>query len=150
MIANAAADRLIEPDDETRLRECVARAPRGGDDARVVLTSGVAVIVEREPLVDGGELLKLKPVTDARAERPQARDGHPAFGWESLTDTERSVIELVAQGLTNRQAAEQLFLSHHTVGFHLRSIFCKLAVSSRVELTRAAIEHDAGHRSAMA
>jgi DNA-binding CsgD family transcriptional regulator len=54
------------------------------------------------------------------------------------------VIELVAEGLTNRETGERLFLSHHTVGFHLRSIFCKLDVSSRVELTRLAIEHDTG------
>jgi DNA-binding CsgD family transcriptional regulator len=52
------------------------------------------------------------------------------------------VVELVAQGLTNREAGERLFLSHHTVGFHLRSIFSKLGVNSRVELTRLAIEHD--------
>jgi DNA-binding CsgD family transcriptional regulator len=52
------------------------------------------------------------------------------------------VVELVAQGLTNREAGERLFLSHHTVGFHLRSIFSKLGVNSRVELTRLAVEHD--------
>jgi DNA-binding CsgD family transcriptional regulator len=106
------------------------------------------VTVELEPLVDGGErvgdLLRVKPITGANADRAPKRSGHPTFGWESLTDTERSVIELVAEGLTNRQAGERLFLSHHTVGFHLRSIFNKLGVSSRVELTRAALEHDAG------
>jgi DNA-binding NarL/FixJ family response regulator len=58
------------------------------------------------------------------------------------------VIALVADGLTNREAGERLFLSHHTVGFHLRSIFCKLGVNSRVELTRASFEHDA-ERSAL-
>jgi transcriptional regulator of acetoin/glycerol metabolism len=154
MIANAAAGRFIEPGDEALMRECAARAQRGQDDEHVVLSSGVAVTVEREPLVDGGasvgDLLRLKPITDARAERPQTRDGHPTFGWESLTDTEHTVIELVAEGLTNREAGERIFLSHHTVGFHLRSIFCKLGVSSRVELTRAAFEHDAGRSSPLA
>jgi DNA-binding CsgD family transcriptional regulator len=87
-------------------------------------------------------MLRLKPIADAGSGRHQARGRHLTFGWESLTDTERSVIDLVADGLTNREAAERLFLSHHTVGFHLRSIFCKLGVSSRVELTRLAIEHD--------
>jgi DNA-binding CsgD family transcriptional regulator len=53
-----------------------------------------------------------------------------------LTPTEHSVAELVAEGLTNRQIAERLFLSRHTVGFHLRSIFRKLSVTSRVDLTR--------------
>jgi DNA-binding CsgD family transcriptional regulator len=46
------------------------------------------------------------------------------------------VIDLVAQGLTNREAGERLFLSHHTIGYHLRSIFTKLGVHSRVELAR--------------
>jgi DNA-binding NarL/FixJ family response regulator len=58
------------------------------------------------------------------------------------------VIDLVADGLTNREAGERLFLSHHTVGFHLRSIFNKLGVSSRVELTRVAFDHEAGRRQA--
>jgi DNA-binding CsgD family transcriptional regulator len=151
MITNAAADRLIEAADEPRLRESAARARRGGDDSRVVLTSGVSVSIECEPLVDAGErvghLLKIKPISVGRGDA-HPRDGHPTFGWESLTDTEHTVIALVADGLTNREAGERLFLSHHTVGFHLRSIFCKLGVNSRVELTRAALEHDAG-RSAL-
>lgn len=60
----------------------------------------------------------------------------PASGWDSLTDTESSVARLVAQGLTNRQAAKRMFLSSHTVGFHLRQIFRKLGVRSRIELAR--------------
>ncbi|WP_433177417.1 LuxR C-terminal-related transcriptional regulator [Actinoallomurus sp. CA-150999] len=64
----------------------------------------------------------------------------PASGWASLTDTERSVSALVAQGLTNRQVADQLFMSAHTVAFHLRHIFRKLDIASRVELTRLAME----------
>ncbi|MCO6010775.1 LuxR C-terminal-related transcriptional regulator [Actinoallomurus purpureus] len=64
----------------------------------------------------------------------------PVSGWASLTDTERSVSELVAQGLTNRQVADQLFMSVHTVAFHLRHIFRKLEVASRVELARLTME----------
>lgn len=60
----------------------------------------------------------------------------PASGWASLTDTERRVADLVAQGLTNRQAAAQMFLSPHTVGFHLRQIYRKLRLRSRIDLVR--------------
>ncbi|WP_219905351.1 helix-turn-helix transcriptional regulator [Actinopolyspora mortivallis] len=60
----------------------------------------------------------------------------PANGWDSLTETESSVATLVAQGLTNRQVAKQMFLSPHTIGFHLRQIFRKLGVRSRIELAR--------------
>ncbi|MET7330136.1 AAA family ATPase [Nonomuraea sp. NPDC005650] len=58
----------------------------------------------------------------------------PAFGWDSLTDTERAVAGLIARGLTNRQAAARMFLSPHTVSTHLRRIFAKLDIASRVEL----------------
>jgi DNA-binding CsgD family transcriptional regulator len=66
--------------------------------------------------------------------------GRPAFGWDSLTDTERRIVELVAQGLSNRQVASQVFLSVHTVAYHLRHVFWKLDVSSRVQLARLAAE----------
>jgi DNA-binding CsgD family transcriptional regulator len=148
MITNAAAERLIDADDEPLLRGYAARLLSGedGDSSRVVLGGGTAVTVRTEPLFDGGSrvgmILRLKPIADSGAVRPQGRAHRPSFGWDSLTDTEQSVIECVAGGLTNREAAERLFLSRHTVGFHLRSIFSKLGVSSRVELTRLAIEHD--------
>jgi DNA-binding CsgD family transcriptional regulator len=53
---------------------------------------------------------------------------------------ERAVCDLVSQGLTNQQAADQMFISVHTIAFHLRQVFRKLSVSSRVELTRLAVE----------
>jgi DNA-binding CsgD family transcriptional regulator len=53
------------------------------------------------------------------------------------------VARLVADGLTNREVAERLFVSHHTVSAHLRHVFAKLNVNSRVELTRIASLHDA-------
>ena len=62
-------------------------------------------------------------------------------GWESLTDAERRVADLVALGLTNAQAASQLYLSRHTVDFHLRQMFRKLNIGSRVELARLSLEH---------
>ena len=67
----------------------------------------------------------------------------PAFGWESLTDTERTITDLVAQGLSNRQVASRVFLSTHTVAFHLRHVFWKLGVSSRVQLARISAEQAA-------
>lgn len=60
----------------------------------------------------------------------------PESGWESLTETERKVAELVAGGLTNQQAADRLFISPHTVGFHLRQIYRKLGIRSRSALIR--------------
>jgi two-component system nitrate/nitrite response regulator NarL len=52
----------------------------------------------------------------------------------SLTEREREVIALIAEGLKNRQIAERLFISHVTVTHHLSSIYAKLGVSDRLEL----------------
>jgi DNA-binding CsgD family transcriptional regulator len=66
----------------------------------------------------------------------------PGRGWGAMTDSELAVARLVAQGLTNREVAERLFVSQHTVSAHLRHVFAKLDVNSRVELTRLAAVHD--------
>ncbi|MEY2476878.1 MAG: hypothetical protein QOG87_2193 [Actinomycetota bacterium] len=60
----------------------------------------------------------------------------PVSGWSSLTDTELVVAGHVAEGLTNVVVARRMYLSRHTVDFHLRQIFRKLDIHSRVELTR--------------
>ena len=66
-------------------------------------------------------------------------DAMPSLpGWASLTDTQRMVAELVINGLTNRGVGARLFLSPHTVDFHLRQIYRRLGVRSRVELARLA------------
>jgi DNA-binding CsgD family transcriptional regulator len=66
----------------------------------------------------------------------------PGRGWAAMTDSELAVARLVAQGLSNREVAERLFVSPHTVSGHLRHVFAKLDVNSRVELTRLAGLHD--------
>jgi DNA-binding CsgD family transcriptional regulator len=60
----------------------------------------------------------------------------PQTGWDSLTDSELRVLEVIAEGATNREAAEKLSVSPHTINAQLRSVFAKLDVHSRVELTR--------------
>jgi DNA-binding CsgD family transcriptional regulator len=67
---------------------------------------------------------------------------HSGKGWAAMTDSELAVARMVAEGLTNREVAERLFVSHHTVSAHLRHVFAKLNVNSRVEVTRIASLHD--------
>jgi DNA-binding CsgD family transcriptional regulator len=56
-------------------------------------------------------------------------------GWNSLTDSELTVVNLIATGVTNRDVATQLHLSLHTVKTHVHNAFAKLGVSSREQLT---------------
>jgi DNA-binding CsgD family transcriptional regulator len=63
-------------------------------------------------------------------------------GWPSLTDAEVAVVRLVAEALSNREVAQRLFLSPHTVSMHLRHAYLKLGINTRVELTRIALAHD--------
>jgi DNA-binding CsgD family transcriptional regulator/predicted ATPase len=65
-----------------------------------------------------------------------------AFGWGSLTDAELRVARLAASGLTNREIADRLSRSPHTVDSHLRHAFTKLGIRSRVELTREVVVHE--------
>jgi DNA-binding CsgD family transcriptional regulator len=73
----------------------------------------------------------------------QTDGGRPALGWDALTPAEMKVSQLVAAGHTNRSAARELGLSPNTVGTHLRSIFTKLDVQSRVQLTN--LVHNQAH-----
>jgi DNA-binding CsgD family transcriptional regulator len=67
----------------------------------------------------------------------------PKLGWAALTPSEVAVAGLASDGRTNREIAEELFVSPHTVNNHLRHVFSKLDINSRVELTRIAVKR--GH-----
>jgi DNA-binding CsgD family transcriptional regulator len=134
MLTNAAASRLLTTDDERLLRDLAMRMGNG-DMIDGLLSGGKAVTVRAEKLRMAPSftavLLRLTPIADVSHGTRVS-----ASGWKSLTSTELAVLESVAEGLTNQQAGERLFMSRHTVDFHLRSVFRKLEVTSRVELTR--------------
>jgi predicted ATPase/class 3 adenylate cyclase/DNA-binding CsgD family transcriptional regulator len=71
--------------------------------------------------------------TRARGERRR-----PSAGWASLTPTELDVVRFVAEGLTNPQIGEKMFISRGTVKVHLSHIFAKLGVTTRAELASEA------------
>ena len=75
--------------------------------------------------------------------RSRAAGRRPVAGWSGLTPAEQATSNLVAQGLSNQQVAEQMYVSAHTVAYHLRNVFRKLGISSRVELARVVAEHAA-------
>jgi DNA-binding NarL/FixJ family response regulator len=65
----------------------------------------------------------------------------PDPGAPRLTEREVDVLRLVSRGLSARQIAERLVLSHRTVENHVQNTLRKLQLHNRVELTRYAIEH---------
>ena len=103
--------------------------------------SDPAATAECEAIHDGTQLIGA--VVRFAAAPPDALDGRHS-GWDRLTDAERGVAELVAAGYTNREAATTLFLSPHTVDYHLRHIFRKLDIDSRIQLARI-VEQNLSH-----
>lgn len=67
----------------------------------------------------------------------------PSRDWRRvLSERELSVLGYLAEGMTNKQIAGQLWLSEQTIKFHVRNVYRKLDVSSRTEALRFAHEHD--------
>jgi DNA-binding CsgD family transcriptional regulator len=64
--------------------------------------------------------------------------GRPAYGWGALTRSELEVVRLAADGLTNPEIGQRLYVSRRTVQTHLSNAFRKLEISSRVELAAEA------------
>ena len=115
-----------------------AWAGQGDQDRATTLLSQAYALYEKLGGVDDQARVRCSLRAAGTRLRHWTCADRPAFGWDSLTDTERRVADLVAQGLSNRQVANRVFLSTHTVAFHLRHIFCKLGITSRVQLARIA------------
>jgi DNA-binding CsgD family transcriptional regulator len=96
--------------------------------------SGVEITVSGEPAAVEDLVNRL---------RLCLRSGSVTCSFERLTAQEAMVANLARQALTNQQIAHQLHISPHTVNFHLRQIFRKLEIRSRVHLaTLARADHE--------
>ncbi|BBZ04585.1 DNA-binding response regulator [Mycolicibacterium chitae] len=109
---------LVKSASKAELTEAVAETAQG----RAVFTPGLAGLVL-------GEYRRI-------ARGPGATPSGP-----TLTERETEVLRYVAKGLTAKQIAAKLSVSHRTVENHVQATFRKLQVANRVELTRYAIEH---------
>jgi DNA-binding CsgD family transcriptional regulator len=87
----------------------------------------------------GAELWAERARVELRASGQTARR-RVADTRDQLTEQELQIAHFVAQGLSNREVAAQLFLSPRTIAAHLRNIFRKLGISSRTELARLHLE----------
>ena len=136
-------NRLDDPHRQTVEAAVTALAAgRTCEDATAELQLALDAYDQAGAQADARRIRRRMQARTARSSTPRGRD-RAVEGWDSLTDGEQRVVALVAEGLTNREAAARAFLSRHTVDFHLRQIFRKLNVSSRVELVRLSVEHGA-------
>ena len=104
------------------------------DTAVDQLTAAFDTYMEHEAVADArrvGRALRGLGVERRIVSHPRAKTG-----WDSLTDSELRVVNLIAQGVTNRSVATQLHLSLHTVKTHVHNAFAKLGINSRAELTQ--------------
>jgi DNA-binding CsgD family transcriptional regulator len=134
LYANTPAAGVITATDHLQLWEWaekqsrIASAPQEG----LILSCGLSP-TRCEAVYDGSTLVGAL-VWFATAAIDDAAPS-PAY-WSALTPSERTVASHVALGLTNRETAAALFISAHTVDYHLRQIYRKLELTSRVELAR--------------
>jgi DNA-binding CsgD family transcriptional regulator len=102
------------------------------DEAVDQLNAAFDTYMEHEALADArrvGRELRRLGVERRIVSQPRAKTG-----WDSLTDSELTVVNLIAQGVTNRDVATQLHLSLHTVKNHVHNAFAKLGINSRAQL----------------
>jgi DNA-binding CsgD family transcriptional regulator len=98
--------------------------------------------IKTHPKLLIGEALVESPLYQSCGTGAQRRALEPS--WDELTDREAEVAVSVSAGLTNRQVASSMNLSRFTIDFHLRQIYRKMGITSRVELTRTVLEHHIG------
>lgn len=159
----AAARRLVQRNTGVRLLSAIFHHVTAvlGEDVEAQRRSTAMLAEVRRPLLYGAaaeragmlsEALAVYERCGATADAGRLRRAMVGSGakpvvrscdWEELSEAELRVVRLVAAGASNRRAAQELFLSPHTISSHLRHAFQKLGIRSRVELARLYAQREA-------
>ena len=132
-------------------------APTGAHATDLTLGSGVTAIIFDQPAIASGTVLGGAPggrdtalLDPSMTARVLERLRHPAETedprYAALTDQERRILAEIAEGKTNRQIAQSLYLAEKTVKNYVSSLLRKLNVERRTEAAVFAIEHEKRQR----
>lgn len=99
---------------------------------QVILSGGAPI----SPAIARQVLAQFKREPDSDQQKHSETDGE---GLQSLTPREREILVMISEGYTDREIAKQENISYHTVTTHVKHIYQKLSVKTRVEATRRAI-----------
>jgi DNA-binding NarL/FixJ family response regulator len=134
---------IMTAHDEDRMLVDAVEAGASGflskDDAAHELLSAAKAAADGEVLIDPETLARLLP--QVTRYREQARDALALLG--DLTEREREILSLLAQGMRNDGIAAKLYISPQTVQTHVRNILGKLRVHSKLEAVALAVRHGA-------
>ena len=120
----------------------VVRAVRMGARGIVLKDSATDLLIKSIRTVYGGEIwLDKKKTSDVIEAFKKSAESGPRRDKPLLSDREKEIVGLVAQGFRNREIGEKLFISEQTVKNHLHNIFDKLGVSDRLELALYSLHH---------
>jgi DNA-binding NarL/FixJ family response regulator len=120
----------------------VVRAVRLGARGIVLKDSATDLLIKSIRTVYAGEIwLDKKKTSDVIEAFKKSAEAGPRREKPLLSDREKEIVQLVAQGFRNREIGEKLFISEQTVKNHLHNIFDKLGVSDRLELALYALHH---------
>ena len=120
----------------------VVRAMRLGARGVVLKQSASDLLVKSIRKVFDGEIwLDNRMTAEVMKAFAKSSDAGPRREKPLLSDREKEIVQLVAQGFRNKEIGEKLFISEQTVKNHLHNIFDKLGVSDRLELALYAIHH---------
>jgi len=120
----------------------VVRAMRLGARGVVLKQSATDLLLKSIKKVQSGEIwLDNRMTAEVMRAFAKSSEAGPRREKPLLSDREREIVQLVAQGFRNREIGEKLFISEQTVKNHLHNIFDKLGVSDRLELALYALHH---------